>query len=76
MARPSVAGACWQGRSRPGGSRRFLNGTKGYALAAIEHGTRRIRILGATRHPVQAWVVQQARNLPMDLEDARTRSSS
>ena len=22
----------------------------------IEHGTRRIRILGATVHPVQAWV--------------------
>jgi hypothetical protein len=32
-------------------------------LAVIEHGTRRIRILGATGHPVQSWVVQQARNL-------------
>jgi putative transposase len=41
----------------------LLNGTKVYVLAAIEHGTRRIRILGATGHPVQAWVVQQARNL-------------
>jgi hypothetical protein len=28
---------------------------------------------GATEHPVQAWVVQQARNLLMDLEDAGTR---
>jgi transposase InsO family protein len=48
----------------------LLNGTKVYALAVIEHGTRRIRILGATGYPVQSWVVQQARNLLMDLEDA------
>ena len=41
----------------------LLNGSKVYVLAVIEHGTRRIRILGATEHPVQAWVVQQARNL-------------
>jgi putative transposase len=51
----------------------LLNGTKVYVLAAIEHGTRRIWILGATEHPVQAWAVQQARNLLMDLEDAGTR---
>ena len=51
----------------------LLNGTKVYVLAVIEHGTRRIRILGATEHPVQSWVVQQARNLLMDLEDAGTR---
>jgi putative transposase len=51
----------------------LLNGTKVYVLAAIEHGTRRIRVLGATDHPVQAWVVQQARNLLMDLEEAGTR---
>src|SRR5271169_4090093 len=50
----------------------LLSGTKVYALAAIEHGTRRIRILGATEHPIQSWVVQQARNLLMDLEDAKT----
>ena len=48
----------------------LLNGTKVYVLAAIEHGTRRIRILGATENPVQPWVVQQARNLLMDLDDA------
>ena len=41
---------------------------------AIEHSTRRVRILGATERPVQAWVVQQARNLLMDLADARTRA--
>jgi putative transposase len=48
----------------------LLNGTKACVLAVIEHGTRRIRILGATGHPVQSWVVQQARNLLMDLDDA------
>jgi len=52
----------------------LLNGTKVYVLAAMEHGTRRIWILGATEHPVQSWVVQQARNLLMDLEDAGTRA--
>ena len=28
----------------------LLNGTKVYVLAAIEHGTRRVRILGTTEH--------------------------
>jgi putative transposase len=50
----------------------LLTGTKAYVLAVIEHGTRRIRILGATEHPVQAWVVQQARNLLMELKDGGT----
>jgi transposase len=48
----------------------LLNGTKVYVLAVIEHGTSRIRVLGATENPVQSWVVQQARNLLMDLDDA------
>jgi putative transposase len=52
----------------------LLNGSTVYILAVIEHGTRRIRVLGATEHPVQSWVVQQARNLLMDLEDAGTRA--
>ena len=51
----------------------LLNGAKVYVLAVIEHGSRRAWVLGATEHPVQAWVVQQARNLLMDLEDAGTR---
>jgi transposase len=51
----------------------LLNGAKVYVLAVIEHGTRRVRVLGATGHPIQSWVVQQARNLLMDLEDAGTR---
>ena len=48
----------------------LLNGTKVYVLAVIEHGTRRIRVLGGTANPAESWVVQQARNLLMDLEDA------
>jgi putative transposase len=52
----------------------LFTGTKACVLAAIEHGTCRIRILGATEHPGQSWVVQQGRNLLMDLEDARTRA--
>ena len=51
----------------------LLNGAKVYVLAVIEHGTRRVRVLGPTEHPVQSWVIQQARNLLMDLEDAGTR---
>jgi putative transposase len=39
-------------------------------LVVIEHSTRCIRVLGATENPVQSWVVQQARNLLMDLEEA------
>ena len=54
----------------------LLNGTKACVLAVIEHGTRRLRILGATGHRVQSRVVQQARNPLMDLEDARTRPKS
>ena len=41
--------------------------------AAIGPAPRRVRVLGATENPVQSWVVQQARNLLMDLEDAGTR---
>jgi transposase InsO family protein len=51
----------------------LLNGAKVYVLAAIEHGTRRIRILGGAERPAWAWVVQQARNLLMDLDEAGTR---
>jgi hypothetical protein len=29
----------------------LLNGAKVYVLAVIEHGSRRVRILGATEHP-------------------------
>jgi putative transposase len=50
----------------------LLDGTKASVLAAIEHATRRIRVLGTTIHPGGDWIVQQARNLLMDLDDAGT----
>jgi putative transposase len=51
-----------------------LTGARLYVFAVIEHASRRIRVLGATAHPSAAWVVQAARNLVMDLEDAGCRA--
>jgi putative transposase len=51
----------------------LLDGTKAHVMAVIEHASRRIRILGDTTHPTHAWVTQQARNLPMDLDESADR---
>jgi putative transposase len=51
-----------------------LSGARLLVFAVIGHGSGRIRILGATAHSSSTWVVQAAKNLVMDVEDAGCRA--
>jgi putative transposase len=43
-----------------------------YALIVIEHGTRRVHLVGITTNPNGAWTAQAARNFLMDLGQRAT----
>jgi transposase InsO family protein len=46
-----------------------LSGRVLYVLFFIELSTRKVHFAGCTRHPNDAWMSQQARNLTMSLDD-------
>ncbi|MFI9777319.1 hypothetical protein ACIHCV_21785 [Streptomyces sp. NPDC051956] len=51
-----------------------LTGRRRHVLAAIEHATRRVRVLGTTAHPTATRGTQAIKNMAMDLEGAGTKA--
>jgi hypothetical protein len=45
-----------------------VSGTRLYVFAVLGHGSRRIRVLGATAHPTASWVTQAEKNVVMGHE--------
>ena len=44
-----------------------------YVAFVIEHRTRRVHLIGITRHPTSQWAIQLVRNLAGELEEAGCR---
>jgi transposase InsO family protein len=50
-----------------------LSLTRLYAAFVIEHCTRRVHLLGVSRHPTRPWLTQLGRDLTADLGEAGRR---
>jgi putative transposase len=53
----------------------LLNGAKVYVVAVIEHRSRRIRVLGATEHPVQRCMTGTPASAPRSTRSSRPQES-
>jgi putative transposase len=51
-------------------------GGRFFVLFFLEHGSRRVHLAGVTQHPRAIWVLQQARNILVDLDDRAAAQAS